>query len=69
MRIRGDVYWQWADPTLHHREHDETLDDDMFLDVQVSWRERARRRCSSASMRLLALRFTKRLSTPAQASR
>lgn len=35
MRIRGDVYWQWADPTLHHREHDETLDDGTFIDVQV----------------------------------
>lgn len=35
MRIRGNVYWQWADPTLHHREHDETLDDGTFIDVQV----------------------------------
>jgi len=35
MRIRGDIYWQWADPTLHHREHDETLDDGTFIDVQV----------------------------------
>lgn len=35
MRIRGDVFWQWADPTLHHRTHDETLDDGTFIDVQV----------------------------------
>ncbi|MEJ8662928.1 MULTISPECIES: hypothetical protein [Pseudomonas] len=35
MRIRGDVYWQWVDPTLHHREHDETLDDGTFINVQV----------------------------------
>lgn len=35
MRIRGDVYWQWADPTLHHRTHDETLGDGIFIDVQV----------------------------------
>ena len=27
MKIRGDVFWKWADPTLHHRDHDETLDD------------------------------------------
>lgn len=35
MRIRGDVYWQWADLNLHHRVHDETLDDGTFIDVQV----------------------------------
>ena len=35
MRIRGDVFWQWADPTLHHRTHDETLDDGTFIDVPV----------------------------------
>ncbi len=35
MRIRGDIFWQWADPTLHHRTHDETLDDGTFIDVQV----------------------------------
>ena len=35
MRIRGDVFWQWADPALHHRTHDETLDDGTFIDVQV----------------------------------
>ncbi|WP_313317785.1 hypothetical protein [Pseudomonas sp.] len=35
MRIRGDVFWDWADPTLHHRTHDETLSDGTFIDVQV----------------------------------
>lgn len=35
MRIRGDVYWQWADPNLHHRDHDEALDDGTSIDVQV----------------------------------
>ncbi|NIE74813.1 hypothetical protein F3J45_10255 [Pantoea sp. Ap-967] len=35
MRIRGDVFWTWADPTLHHRTHDETLGDGTFIDVQV----------------------------------
>jgi hypothetical protein len=35
MRIRGDVFWDWADPTLHHRAHDEMLDDGMYIDVQV----------------------------------
>lgn len=35
MRIRGDAFWNWADPTLHHRTHDETLDDGITIDVQV----------------------------------
>ncbi|QHG64310.1 hypothetical protein [Pseudomonas putida] len=35
MRIRGDVFWDWADPTLHHRTHDETLSDGTSIDVQV----------------------------------
>ncbi|WBM44711.1 hypothetical protein [Pseudomonas putida] len=35
MRIRGDVFRGWADPTLHHRSHDETLDDGTRMDVQV----------------------------------
>ena len=35
MRIRGDVYWSWADPTLHHRTHEETMADGSYIDVQV----------------------------------
>lgn len=35
MRIRGDVFWGWADPTLHHRSHDETLNDGTYIDDQV----------------------------------
>ncbi|WP_230381790.1 hypothetical protein [Pseudomonas fulva] len=35
MRIRGDAYWDWADPILHHRTHDEELDDGTTIDVQV----------------------------------
>ncbi|WP_256818894.1 hypothetical protein [Pseudomonas putida] len=35
MRIRGDVFWTWVDPTLHHRTHDETFDDGTSMDVQV----------------------------------
>lgn len=35
MRIRGNVFWQWVDPALHHRTHDETLDDGTVIDVQV----------------------------------
>ncbi|MFJ4349590.1 hypothetical protein ACIPZ5_01675 [Pseudomonas sp. NPDC089428] len=35
MRIRGDVFWSWADPALHHRCHEEELDDGSSLDVQV----------------------------------
>jgi hypothetical protein len=35
MRQRGDRYWAWADPALHCRAHDETLDDGTTIDVQV----------------------------------
>ncbi|MEW5515358.1 hypothetical protein [Pseudomonas asiatica] len=35
MRARGDVYWAWADPTLHHRSHEEALVDGTFIDVRV----------------------------------
>lgn len=35
MKIRGEVFWAWADPTLHHRSHDECLDDGTQIDVQV----------------------------------
>ncbi|WP_144172929.1 hypothetical protein [Pseudomonas sp. Kh13] len=35
MRIRGEVFWKWADPSLHHRTHDETLSDGTHIDVQV----------------------------------
>ncbi|WP_060507220.1 hypothetical protein [Pseudomonas sp. NBRC 111124] len=35
MRVRGNVFWEWADPALHHRTHDETLDDGTHIDVQV----------------------------------
>lgn len=35
MRVRGDKFWCWADPTLHHRCHDEQLDDGTIIEVQV----------------------------------
>ena len=35
MRIRGNVCWAWADPKLHHRNHDEVLDDGTSFEVQV----------------------------------
>ncbi|HEN8801793.1 hypothetical protein HP546_02075 [Pseudomonas sp. CM25] len=35
MRMRGNVYWAWVDPTLHHRSHEETLGDGSRIDVQV----------------------------------
>lgn len=35
MRTRGQAYWDWADPSLHHRCHDEILDDGTQIDVQV----------------------------------
>lgn len=35
MRIRGDVFWKWADPVLHHRNHDETMPDGTVIEVQA----------------------------------
>lgn len=35
MWKRGEVFWQWADPALHHRTHDETLENGVSIDVQV----------------------------------
>jgi hypothetical protein len=35
MRLRGDIFWEWADPELHCRTHDETLNDGTHIDVQV----------------------------------
>ncbi len=35
MRNRGQNYWNWADPTLHTRSHDEELGDGTTIDVQV----------------------------------
>lgn len=35
MRMRGHVYWAWADPTLHHQSHEETLSDGTRIDVRV----------------------------------
>ncbi|CAG8865608.1 hypothetical protein PS627_01527 [Pseudomonas fluorescens] len=35
MRVRGTIFWQWSDPTLHHRVHDETMDDGTEIEVQV----------------------------------
>ena len=35
MRRRGERYWAWADPALHCRTHDETMDEGMTIDVQV----------------------------------
>ncbi|MFA7895675.1 hypothetical protein [Pseudomonas putida] len=35
MRMRGSVFWSWADPTLHHRVHEETLIDRTSINVQV----------------------------------
>lgn len=35
MRLRGDIFWEWADPEIHCRTHDETLKDGTHIDVQV----------------------------------
>lgn len=35
MRIRGSVYWCWADPEIHFRNIDERLPDGTMLNVQV----------------------------------
>lgn len=35
MRVRGDIFWAWADPETHHRTHDEVLNNGTLIDVQV----------------------------------
>ncbi|WP_093382374.1 hypothetical protein [Pseudomonas sp. UC 17F4] len=35
MRTRGKAYWEWADPTLHCRTHEEELSGGATIDVQV----------------------------------
>ncbi|MFJ4345276.1 hypothetical protein [Pseudomonas sp. NPDC089401] len=35
MRVRDEIYWQWADLQLHCRCHEEALSDGTSLDVQV----------------------------------
>jgi hypothetical protein len=35
MRQRGERYWEWADPALHCRTHNETLNNGTIIDVQV----------------------------------
>lgn len=51
MWKRGEVFWQWADPSLHHRTHDETLENGVSIDVQVRLSTTGRPSCSSGSMR------------------
>ncbi|MCE1101639.1 hypothetical protein [Pseudomonas asiatica] len=34
MRKRGSKFWEWADHQLHHRSHDEKLNDGTTIDVQ-----------------------------------
>lgn len=35
MRIRGEVFWAWADDGLHHRTYDEIQDNGTSINVQV----------------------------------
>lgn len=35
MRVRGDIFWAWADPETHHRTHDEVLNNGTLIDVHV----------------------------------
>ena len=35
MRIRGEVFWTWADPSRHHRSHEETLSHGICIEIQV----------------------------------
>ena len=35
MKHRGQAFWQWADPDLHHRTHSEKLKNGRLIDVQV----------------------------------
>jgi hypothetical protein len=66
MRHRGNVFWEWADPELHTRTHDETLNDRTYIDVQVSFRVPERLRCLSGFMLPMAWRCMKRLMTHTQ---
>jgi hypothetical protein len=35
MHRRGQKYWDWVDPELHSRSHDERLSDGTLINVQV----------------------------------
>ncbi|MEK2608507.1 hypothetical protein WLF18_05240 [Pseudomonas shirazensis] len=35
MWHRGEIFWQWADPSLHHRTHVETMENGVAIDVQA----------------------------------
>lgn len=35
MRNRGKVYWEWANPELHFRNHDERLPCGSLINIQV----------------------------------
>ena len=35
MRIRGKVFWEWADPAIHTRSVDERLADGTLINVHV----------------------------------
>lgn len=35
MWHRGEIFWQWADPSLHHRTHVEIMENGVAIDVQA----------------------------------
>lgn len=35
MWHRGEIFWQWADPSVHHRTHVEILENGVAIDVQA----------------------------------
>ncbi|MCY1455850.1 hypothetical protein D9M71_730170 [compost metagenome] len=63
MRIRGDAYWKWADPTLHCRTHEEELGNGATIDVQVRLSRTGAAQYSSGCMPPPVWRSMKRLLT------
>lgn len=35
MRKRGEIYWDWADPSMHCRNYDERFSTELLINVQV----------------------------------
>ncbi|MNF49262.1 hypothetical protein D3C85_713310 [compost metagenome] len=50
MRLRGDIFWEWADPELHCRTHDELLMMGLTSTYKSGFRAPAKRKFSSEFM-------------------
>jgi hypothetical protein len=56
MRLQAEMFIEAANPTLHHRTHEEILNDGFYLDVQVK-RGKPQRSCLSVCTRRREPRF------------